>query len=98
MVAKLDVIKRGAKRFLLNAENYINFAARNPLPKQASNSINKLGSEFAPRNQEYSGITEYENTISKLAPNNSNYNLQIETTNIPHSLFCLESFYKSVAQ
>ena len=38
IVAKLDVIKRGAKRFLLNAENYIDFAARNPLLKQASNT------------------------------------------------------------
>ena len=28
-------------------------------------------------------------TISKLAPNNSNYNIQIETANIPHSLFAL---------
>ena len=36
IVAKLDVIKRGAKRFLLNAENYVDFAARNPLTKQAS--------------------------------------------------------------
>ena len=36
IVAKLDVIKRGAKRFLLNAENYIDFAARNPLLKEAS--------------------------------------------------------------
>ena len=92
IVAKLDVIKRGAKRFLLNAENYIDFAARNPLLKQVSNtsnSINKLGSEFAPRNPEYSAITEYDNTISKLAPNNSNSNPQIETTNIPHSLFAL---------
>ena len=52
MVAELDVIKRGAKRFLLNAVKYIDFAARNPLLKQASNtpiSFNKLGSEFAPR-------------------------------------------------
>ena len=86
------MIKRCAKRFLLNAENYINFAAQNPLLKQASNtpnSINKLGSEFATRNPEYSAITENDNTISKLAPNNSNSNLQIETTIIPHSLFAL---------
>ena len=50
VVAKLDVIKRGAKRFLLNAENYVDFAARNPLTKRASNnpnSSNKLCSEFA---------------------------------------------------
>ena len=33
IVAKLDVIKHGAKRFLLNAENYVDFAARNPLIK-----------------------------------------------------------------
>ena len=92
IVAKWYVIKRGAKRFLLNAENHIDFAARNPLLKQASNkskSINKLGSEFAPRNPEYSAITEYDNTINKLAPNNSNSNPQIKTTNIPHSLFAL---------
>ena len=91
IVAKLDVIKRGAKRFLLNAANFINFA-RNPLLKQASNtpnSLNELGSEFAPRNPEYSAITENDNTFSKLEPNNSNSNLQIETTNIPHSLFAL---------
>ena len=52
MVAKLEVIKRSAKRILLNAENYTNFAARNALIKQASNtphSNNKLCSEFAPR-------------------------------------------------
>ena len=55
IVAKLDVIKRGAKRFLLNAENYVNFLARNPLKKRASNnsnSSNKLCSEFAPQNPE----------------------------------------------
>ena len=89
--AKLDVIKRGAKRFLLKAANYIDFA-RNLLLKQASNTpnfINKLGSEFAPRNPEYSAVTENDNTFSKLEPNNSNSNLQIETSNIPHSLFAL---------
>ena len=51
IVAKLNVIKRSAKRFLLNAENYFDFAAQNPLTKQASNtpnSTNKLCSEFAP--------------------------------------------------
>ena len=92
IVAKLDVIKRSAKHFLLYAENYIDFAARNPLLKQASNtsdSINKLGSEFAPRNLEYSAITEHNDRISKLAPNNSNSNSQIETTNIPQSLFAM---------
>ena len=35
IVAKLDVIKRGAKRFLLNAENYVDYEARNPLTKRA---------------------------------------------------------------
>ena len=72
-IAKLNVIKRSAKRFLLNAENYIDIAARNPLIKQASNtphSTNKLCSEFAPRIPEFYAITENDNTISKLAPNN----------------------------
>ena len=53
IVAKLDVIKRGAKRFLLIAENYVDFVAGNPLTERASNnpnSSNKLCSEFAPRN------------------------------------------------
>ena len=52
IVAKLDVIERGAKRFLLNAENYVDFAAQNPLTEQASNnpnSFNKICSEFAPQ-------------------------------------------------
>ena len=40
IVAKLDVIKRSAKRFLLNAEIYVDFAARNPLTKRASNNPN----------------------------------------------------------
>ena len=59
IVAKLDVIKSSAKRFLLNVEIYVNFAARNPLIKPASNTPNsnsKLCSEFAPRNPEYSSI------------------------------------------
>ena len=38
IVSKLNAIKRSAKRFLLNAENYIDFAVRNPLIKQASNT------------------------------------------------------------
>ena len=86
------MIKRSAKRFLLNAENYTDFAAQNQLIKQASNtphSNNKLCSEFAPRNLEYSAITENDNTISKLAPNNSNSNTQIGTANIQHPLFAL---------
>ena len=60
IVAKLNLIKRGVKRFLLNAENYVDFAARNILTKRGSNnpnSFNKLCSEFAPRNPEYSTIT-----------------------------------------
>ena len=92
IVAKLDAIKRSAKRFLLNAENYIDFAARNPLLKQASNtphSSNKLSSEFAPRNREYSAITENDNTINKLTPTYLISNFQIEKANIPHSLFAL---------
>ena len=95
IVAKLDVIKRGAKRFLLNAESYIDFAAQNPLLKQASNtpnSINKLGSEFTPRNPDNSATTEYDNTISKLALNNSNSTLQMDKINIPYSFFALNRF------
>ena len=91
--------KRSAKRFLLNAANYIDFAARNLLLKLASNtpnSINKLCSEFAPRNPEYSAITENDNTISKLAPNKFNSNIQIETANIPHSLFALNRSTKQL--
>ena len=38
IVVKLDAIKRSAKRFLLNAENYTDFSARNPLLKPASNN------------------------------------------------------------
>ena len=92
IVAKLDVIKRSAKRFLLNAENYVDFSARNPLTKQASNtpnSTNKIGSEFAPRNPEYSSITDSDNSINKSTTNDSNFNMQIETANIPHSRFAL---------
>ena len=86
------MIKRSAKRFLLNEKNYVDFAARNPLSKQASNtpnSTNNLCSEFAPRNPEYSSITNSDNSINKLTPNNSNSNIQIETANIPNSLFAL---------
>ena len=92
IVAKLDVIKRSAKRFFLYAENYTNFAAQNPIIKQASNTLhsnNKLSSGFALRNREYSAITENDNTIGKLAPNNLNSNTQIETANIPSSIFAL---------
>ena len=51
IVAKLDAIKRSAKRFLVNAENYTDFAAGIPLIKPASNnphSNDKLCSEIAP--------------------------------------------------
>ena len=92
IVAKLDEIKCSAKCFLLNAENYVDFAARKPLTKQASNtsnSTNKLCSEFAPRNSEYSSITDSDNSINKLTPNNPNSNIQIETANFPHPLFAL---------
>ena len=92
LVAKLDVIKRSAKRFLLNVEIYTDFAARNPLTKQASNAPNstkKLCSEFAPRNPEYSSITDSDNSINRSTTNNSNSNIQIKTANIPHSLFAL---------
>ena len=85
--AKLDVIKRSAKRFLLNGENYVDFAARKPLKKQASNtpnSTNKLCSEFTPRSPEYSSTTDSDNSINKSTPNNSNSNIQIQTANIPH--------------
>ena len=88
----MDVIKRSAKRFLLNAKIYVDFAARNPLTKQASNtsnSTNKLCSEFAPRNPEYSSVTDSDNSINNLTPYNSNSNIQIKTANILHSLFAL---------
>ena len=91
IVAKLNVIKRSAKRFLLNAENYVDFAARNPPIKSVinnPNSTNNLCSEFAPRNPEYSS-TQIGNPIGELTINNLNSNPKIETTNIPHSLFAL---------
>ena len=37
LVAKLDAIKRSAKRFPLNADNYTDFAARNSFIKLVSN-------------------------------------------------------------
>ena len=92
IVAKLNVIKRSAKRILLKAKNYVHFAARNPITKQASNTLNstnKLCCEFAPRNPEYSSITDSDNSFNKLTSNNSNSNIQIETANVPHSLFAL---------
>ena len=92
IVAKLDVIKRSAKRFLLNAENYVDFAARNIPTKSVINNPNStynLCSEFAPRNPEYSTSTQIDNPISDLTINNLNSNPKIEKTNIPHSLFAL---------
>ena len=92
IVVKLDVIKRSAKRFLLNAENYVNFAARNPPIKSViinPNSTNNLCSEFAPRNSEHSTSTQIDDSISELTINNLNSIPKIETTNIPHSLFAL---------
>ena len=85
IVAKLDVIKRSAKRFLSNSEKYTDFATQNPLIKQVSNtrhSNSNLCSEFALRNPEYSAITEND-IISKLPPNNSNSNAKFERENIP---------------
>ena len=92
ILAKLDVIKRSAKRFLLNADNYVDFAARNPPPESVinnPNSTNNLCSEFAPRNPEHSTSTQIDNPISELTINNLNSIPKIETTNIPHSLFAL---------
>ena len=92
IVAKLDVIKRSAKRFLLNAENYVDFAARNPSTKcvvNNPNSTNNLCSEFAPRNPEHSTSTQIDDSISELTINNLNSIPKIGTTNIPHSLFAL---------
>ena len=92
IVAKFYAIKLNAKGFLLNTENYTNFAARNPLMKLVANkshSSDKLCSEFAPRNHEYSESTDNDNTISEITPNNSHSSNEIETKNFPHSLFAL---------
>ena len=97
IVAKLDVIKRGAKRFLLNAENYVDFPAQNQFTERASinpNSSNNLCSELAPRYPEYSTITKNDNSINELTPKNLNSNLKIETANNPHSLFALNQSTK----
>ena len=92
IVAKLVVIKRSAKRFLSNAENYVDFAARNPLTKSVinnPNSIKNLCSEFAPRSPECSTSTQNDNPISELTPNTLNSNPKIKTANISPSLFAL---------
>ena len=92
IVTKLDAIKRKAKSFLLNAENYTDFAARNPLTKPVTNnphSSNKLCTKFSPRNREYSEITKNDNRNSKLTPKNSHFSDKIVPTNILHSLFAL---------
>ena len=41
-------------------------------------SSHKLCSKFAPRNPEHSSITESDNSINNLTPNNSNSNIQIK--------------------
>ena len=93
IVAKLDIIKRSAtKRFLLNAKNYVDFAARNQSTNCVAtnpNSTNNLCSDFAPRNPEHSTSTQIDDSISELTINNLNSIPKIETTNIPHSLFAL---------
>ena len=90
IVSNLDAIKLSAKRFLLNAENYTDFAAQNPLIKldaKNSNSSVKLCSEFDSQNREYSKITNNDNTISELTPKNSHSSTINWTTHIPQSLF-----------
>ena len=85
-------VKRSAKRFLLNAENYTDFAERNPHKKPASNnprSSDKICSAFAPLNRDYSGIRQSCNTISELTPNNSHSKDKIENANNPLRLFAL---------
>ena len=92
IVAKLDAFKRRGNRFMLNAENYTNFAARSPLIKPALNnphSNDKVCSGFPQRNREYSETTQNSNTISKLKPNYSHSNDKIENANILHSIFVL---------
>ena len=92
IVAKLNAIKRSAKRLSFNAENYTDFAERNPLIKPASNnphSSDKICSAFAPQNREYFEITQNSNTISNLKPNNTHSKDKIENANIPHPLFAL---------
>ena len=72
IVAKLDAIKHSAKRFLLITEKYTDFTARKSLIKSDANSLNSsdnLCSEFAPRNCEYSEITNNDSIISELTPN-----------------------------
>ena len=45
------MIKRSAKRFLLNAENYVDFAARNPLIKHSAITENDISiSKLEPNN------------------------------------------------
>ena len=66
----VDYISRDPKRFLLNVENYTDFAAANSIIKQSSNtphSNDKLGSDFAPRNREFSAIPDNDNTIGKIS-------------------------------
>ena len=88
----MGAIRRSAKRFLLNVQNYTDFAAQDPLTKPASNtthSSDKIYSEFAPQNRENSEITNNGTTISELTPNNSHTTDKIDNANIPQSFFAL---------
>ena len=87
-VAKLDVIKRSAKRFLLNSENYTDFALRNPLIKSDAKKF-KFQRQITQLicTVKYSEITNNDNTFSELTPNNPHSSTIVETTHIPHSLF-----------
>ena len=88
----MGAIRRSAKRFLFNAQNYTDFAAQNPLTKPASNNLHSSGkicSEIAPRSREYSEITNNGNTISEITPNNSHSLDTIDNANIPQSVFAL---------
>ena len=73
----------------LNSEIYTVFAALIKLASINPPSNDKLCSELALRNREYSVITQIGNTISELRPNNSHSNAKIEDANVPHSLFAL---------
>ena len=66
IVAKLDVIERGAKRFLLIAENYVDFAARNPLTKLASNNSNPLTNYAVNLHREIQNVLQFRIMITQL--------------------------------
>ena len=84
--AKLEATNRIAKRFLLNAENYNDFMARNPSIKPASNNLH-----YNYKNYE---ITQSSNTIDELTPNNSHTDDKIKNASIPPSVFCLKLLYR----